>query len=50
MTRTAKIVVSGVIALALCLTLLLVMLNTAKGSSPSLKERNTVTHYVHSGG
>jgi len=50
MTRTTKIVVSGVIALALCLALLFTLLNAAHGSSPSIRDRNRVDHIEHSGG
>jgi len=50
MTRAVKLVISGVIALAICVVLLLALLNKAEGSSPSLRDRNTITHYEHTGG
>ena len=50
MSRTVKVALSGAIALAICVVLLLALLNKAEGSSSSLRERNTIDHYEYTGG
>ena len=50
MSRTVKVALSGAIALAICVVLLLALLNKAEGSNPSLRDRNRIDHYEYTGG